>query len=105
MLGAMTEQEGAAMRKSYLIATAAGLLLALGGMAEAKGPGAVGGSNSPPPGFNSQGGHNGFDRDTSGATTISQPKGWDQGNASWKNDPGDTLNPQPLPPGISGTNK
>jgi len=61
------------MHKSYLIGTAAGVLLALAGVAHAKGPGSpVGGSNSPPPGFSS-GEHKGFD--TTGTTP--QPKGWD----------------------------
>jgi hypothetical protein len=89
------------MRKSYLIA--AGLLLALGGAAEAKGPSAVGGGMSSPPGFSSPGGRSGFDKDTSGGTTISQPKGWDQPSNAWWKDTTDAT--QPLPPGISGTNK
>ena len=87
------------MHRSYLIA--AGLLFALGGAAQAKGPGAVGGSNSPPPGFSSPDEHKGFD--TTGSTP--EPKGWDQGQQgkgdTWKQDSGGTT--QSLPPGISGT--
>jgi hypothetical protein len=84
------------MRKTHLI-VAAGLLLALSGAAEAKGPGlGGGGAQQPiaPPGLsNSTGGHNGFD--------DGQPKGWDQGKATWKDptDPNDAT--QPLPPGLN----
>ena len=86
------------MRKTYLIA--AGLLLALGGAVQA-GPHSspVGGGGLPPPGL-SEGKKTGFD-------TPGQPNGWsqqgqDQGQgqgAAWK----DLTNP--MPPGISGTNK
>ncbi len=92
------------MRKSYLIATAAGLLLALGGAAQAGHVGA-------PPGFSANStGHGGFETFSSGTTangwgsTTKVPEGWDQGNAAWKKtqeDPGSTtFNP---PPGLGGT--
>lgn len=86
------------MQKIYLVVAAAGLLLAFGSVAEAKGPGASpglgggGGQPSAPPGLsNTTGGHNGFD--------DGQPKGWDQGKATWKTDPNDAT--QPLPPGFN----
>ena len=86
------------MRKTYFITTAAGLLLAFGGAAQAGGHSGLGGGQpSAPPGLsNTTGGHNGFDRDTSSAFPNGQPNGWDQGNATWK-DPTDAT--QPLPPG------
>lgn len=41
-----------------------------------------------PPGFSSQGGHNGFETfshtTTTGTTTERLPSGWDQGKADWK---------------------
>jgi hypothetical protein len=78
------------MVKSYLAAIAAvGLLLALGASADAGGRGLGGGGPSmTPPGFGSQGGHNGFETFThtgpTGTTTSRLPGGWDEGKASWK---------------------
>jgi hypothetical protein len=90
------------MRKTHLI-VAAGLLLALSGAANAKGPGSGlggGGQPSSPPGLsNTTGGHNGFDQETSSAFPNGEPKGWDQGKATWKDDPTDAT--QPLPPGFN----
>ncbi len=90
------------MRKSYLIATAVGLLLALGGAAQAGPHGlGVGGPPAAPPGLPgtntvSQGQHNGFNG-------SNDPPGWSQegkdqqGAANlWK----DQSNP-PMPPGLS----
>lgn len=92
------------MRKSYLIATAAGLLLALGGAAQA---GHLGG---PPPGFSTNPtGHGGFETFSGGPSstapkawdsTTQVPGGWDQGKADWKvPDSSTTFNP---PPGLLG---
>lgn len=85
------------MSKSYLIATVAGLLLALGGAAQAGGHGlgVGGGQPTAPPGFGSGGGHEGF------SSTTSDPKGWTNpdSKADWKTDA-----TQPLPPGFTGTN-
>jgi hypothetical protein len=87
------------MRKSYLVAAAAGLLLALGASAEAGGRG--------PSGFGSPGGHNGFETFThttpTPSTTTQQrlPGGWDQGKADWKSG---LQGPNPIlttrPPGL-----
>ncbi len=87
------------MQKMYLVAAAAGLLLAFGSVAEAKGPGASpglgggGGQPSAPPGFG-EGNKTGFDGGVGG-----QPRGWDQGSQG----NGDTWNDatQPLPPGFN----
>jgi hypothetical protein len=96
------------MVKSYLAVTAAaGLLLALGASADAAGRGPGGGSLSTPPGFGSQGGHNGFETFThtgpGGSTTTTRlPSGWDEGKASWKGGlqaPNPNLNTRP--PGLS----
>ena len=78
------------MRKSHLVVSVAGLLLALGVSAEAGGRGG-GPSMTTPPGFGSPGGHKGFEtftHTTGGAhPTITQqrlPAGWDEGKAGWK---------------------
>ena len=77
------------MRKSYLAAIAAGLVLALGASAEAGGRG--GGPSMTPSGFGSPGGHNGFETfthttpGTPPRTTQQRlPNGWDAGKADWK---------------------
>jgi hypothetical protein len=95
----MQRSKGEAMQKIYLVAAAAGLLLAFGSVAEAKGPGpgpgAVGGGGSPPSGF-SEGNKTGFDGG-------GQPRGWDQGlegkGDTWKTDATDPT--KVLPPGLS----
>ncbi len=97
------------MRKSYLAAAAAGLLLTLGASAEAGGRG--GGPSMTPPGFTSPGGHNGFEtftHTTPGTPpTITQqrlPPRWDEGkaDADWKSNL-QTSNPilTTRPPGLS----
>ncbi len=60
-----------------------------------------------PPGFNNAGGHNGFQAYPGSGTTdgTSQttylPRGWDEGNAAWKQDlTGQNPNPAPRPPGL-----
>ncbi len=81
------------MRRSYLITTAAGLLLALGGAAQAGHLGA-GPPISIPQGFSGNPGlHQGF--------SSGEPKGWTSGTgaADWKSDA-----TKPLPPGFTGTN-
>jgi len=98
------------MRKSYLVATAAGLLLALAVSAEAGGRGG-GLSMTPmtPHGFTSPGGHNGFETFTHTTpgrppttTTERLPGGWDSGKADWK---ATLQNSNPVlttrPPGLS----
>jgi hypothetical protein len=104
------------MRKSYLAAAAAaGLLLALGASAQAAGKGLGGGGpSSTPPGFSSQGGHNGFEpftnttppvspSTTPTTTSTNLPGGWDEGNAGWK---GNLQGSNPIlttrPPGLNG---
>ena len=103
------------MRNFHLALVAgASLLLALAGTANAHsggggglGGGSGGGAPSSPPGFNSSGGHNGFELlTTSGeSSTQPEPKGWDQGKADWKTDLPETgtTSPSvdPLPPGLS----
>ena len=93
----------------------ASLLLALSGAANAHpgsagGGGGLGGGNgvgapSSPPGFDSGGGHNGFDQNPAGSTLSSSPRGWDNGNADWKTNTETTdVTPQPdsaLAPGFA----
>ncbi len=93
------------MVKSYLAVTAAaGLVLALGASNEAGARGLGGGGPSTtPPGFGSQGGHNGFETFTNGSSTARLPRGWDQGKASWKSGlQGSTPILTTRPPGLSG---
>ncbi len=82
------------MRKSYLIATAAGLLLALGGVAQAN-PHSSLGSGPPTPGSLPYGLSKQGDK---------EPLGWDKGTQgkgdTWKQDK--NLTPtDPLPPGLT----
>lgn len=94
------------MRKSYLIATVAGLLLALGGAAQAgKGGPGPGGGGGLPSGFssgnpNSHGGFESFPTNTTPSTSTKLPDGWDAGKAEWKQD----LQPNGLPSGPPGFN-
>jgi hypothetical protein len=85
------------MKNSYLaVVVGASLLLALGGTANAHntrdGGGSGVGAPPSPPGFNSGGGHNGFESSTApgeSSTNPPEPKGWDQGlgsGAAWKSD-------------------
>ena len=87
------------MRRLYLTVAAAGFLAALGGIAEAKGPGpgGVGGQPSTPPGFGNPGGHEGF------SSTTDLPKGWSTGTADWKADAANKETPL-LPPGFTKSN-
>ncbi len=85
------------MRKTYLVVAAAGLLLALGGTAEAKSPGAGLGSGPPTPGSLPSG---------LSKQDTKEPLGWDkgtQGNGdAWKQDTtGSTSTTDPLPPGLT----
>jgi len=101
------------MRDFHLALVAgASLLLALGSAASANPGSHSGGSSgvgapSSPPGFNSSGGHNGFESSTTSgeSSTQPEPKGWDQGKADWKTDSPETgtTSPSvdPLPPGLS----
>jgi hypothetical protein len=104
------------MRKLYLaLVTTAGLLLALSASAEAAGKG-IGGGTPPrtPPGFSSPGGHGGFETFTHTTpattpgglpttTTTTLPRGWDEGNASWKSNlQGSNPTLTTRPPGLSG---
>ncbi len=90
------------MRKSYLIAAAAGLLLALGGAAQAAGGHGLGGGGGLPSGLSNPSNPN--------SQTGGEPKGWDQGssNAWWKeptSTTGTTSTTDPIPPGLSGATK
>lgn len=87
------------MRKSYLIA--AGLLLALGGIAEAGGHGlsGVGGPPSAPPGLPgpntvSQGNHNGFNG-------SNDPPGWSQEGKDKQGTADFWKDQSAVPPGLS----
>jgi hypothetical protein len=102
------------MRDFHLALVAgASLLLALGSAASANpnshsGGGSGVGAPPSPPGFNSGGGHNGFESSTApgdSSTNPPEPKGWDQGlgsGAAWKDDVSSSGTPvDNLPPGLS----
>ena len=89
MLGVESGRETVVMRRWFVVVCAAGLLSALGASAAdaaGRGLGTPGGFAGTPPGFGSQGGHNGFERFTpAGASSPTMlPNGWDQGKADWK---------------------
>jgi len=103
-------------RTTIAIVTAAGLSIVLGAFSAMAGPKGLGGGGAPttPPGFSSPGGHNGFGSFTNTSpsttpggtpttTTEMLPRGWGEGNASWKStleQPNPTLSTRP--PGLSG---
>ena len=88
-----------------VICAAASLSLPLGlSAAEAggRGLGTPGGFTGTPPGFGSQGGHQGFEPfNLPGSTSPTNlPNGWDQGKADWKSNLQQTHPTLSCPPGL-----
>ena len=89
------------MRKSHRDVLVVAAAVAMASPALAGGKGSA--PSSTPPGFTSPGGHNGFETytgssTTNGTTTSSTnlPRGWDEGNAAWKQNPSPTTRPPGL---------
>ncbi len=89
------------MHKTHLIVAAAGLLVVLGGTAQAGGRGHS-------PGLGGPGGGLPSGLSSTNNPTGGEPKGWDQGKAWWKDSDttGSTDTKETtLPPGLSGVFK